>query len=63
MLVIFVALFLHIVLQHGEVAVLADCIDVIPHRPKVSSPQEGLHLWMRFEYMFSGNTFDQFDRI
>lgn len=57
LLVVFDALFLHIVFEYLEVAILTDCVQVVAICPKLLTPQKNLHLWMVLEHEFGGYTF------
>ena len=59
--VVFKALFLYMIFEHSEIAILTDCIDVVAVSPELSAPQKGFHLWMAFKHFLGGNAFDGFD--
>ena len=61
--VVFSPLFLHIVLQHGEVSILTNRIYVVPHCPEVAAPQEFLHLWVFFKKTLCSDAFDELYQI
>ena len=61
--VVFKALFLYMIFEHSEIAILTDCIDVVAVSPELSAPQKGFHLWMVFEHESSGNAFDCLDHF
>ncbi len=61
--VVLTTLFLHIVLQHGQIAVLTHCVGVVLHRPEAASPQEPLHLWMLLEQAFGGDAPDELYQV
>ena len=54
-------MFLHIVLQHREVSVLTDGVEVVPIGPELTSPQEDFHLGVSFEHFFRRDAFDRRD--
>lgn len=56
--VAFATLFLHIVLDHGEIAVLPHGVCVVSLGPEVASPEFLLDFGMCFEYMACCDAFD-----
>ena len=58
--VILNALVLDVILQHCEVAVLADRIEIVAVRPELPAPQEDFHLGVSFEHL---DRCDALDRL